>query len=125
MMLLRLHVRHTTKLPGITTEVTKQLETYFTFVPPLVVAFSDNLESSKSISLDDIDAEFALLEDIRKAEKIMNIEFASNWDADGKEVLERRAFDLKELQRIDKGLVPAATEDEIMVTDRNANKDET
>jgi hypothetical protein len=44
---------------------------------------------------------------------------------DEKEVLERRAFDLKELQRIDKGLVPAATEDEIMVTDRNANKDGT
>jgi hypothetical protein len=43
----------------------------------------------------------------------------------GKEVLERRAFDLEELQHIDKELVPAATEDEIMVTDRNANKDGT
>jgi len=39
------------------------------FVPLLVVVSSDSLESPKSISLDDMDAEFALLEDIRKAEK--------------------------------------------------------
>ncbi|KAG2064663.1 hypothetical protein BDR04DRAFT_1162324 [Suillus decipiens] len=57
---------HTTELPGIDTEVGKQLETNVSFVPPLSAVSSDNLEG---LSLDDIDAEFARLEDIRNAEK--------------------------------------------------------
>ncbi|KAG2350997.1 hypothetical protein BDR05DRAFT_56715 [Suillus weaverae] len=55
----------------------------------------------ESISLDDIDAEFARLEDIRNAENMMDTEFPSDWesDVDGirKEVLEGRAFDFAEL----------------------------
>ncbi|KAG1820975.1 uncharacterized protein BJ212DRAFT_1336686 [Suillus subaureus] len=54
------HMR-TTKLPGINTEVAKQLETYFSLVPPLAAVSSDNLKGPESISLGDIDhdAEFA------------------------------------------------------------------
>ncbi|KAG1772933.1 hypothetical protein EV702DRAFT_1131742, partial [Suillus placidus] len=116
---------HTTELPGIDTEVDKQLETDFAFVPPLAAVSGDNLKGPESISLDDIDAEFARLEDIRNAEKMMDTEFASDWDVDGKEVLEGRAFDFAELQRVDERLVSAAIEDEIMVTDHDANEDGT
>ncbi|KAG2062752.1 hypothetical protein BDR04DRAFT_1164695 [Suillus decipiens] len=55
----------------------------------------------------------------------MGTEFASDWDVDGKEVLQGRAFDFAELQRVNEGLVPAAIEDEIMVTDHDANEDGT
>jgi hypothetical protein len=119
---------HTTELPGIDTDVAKQLETDFAFVPPLAAVSSDtscNLEGPESISLDDIDAEFARLEDIRNGEKVMDLEFSSDWDVDGKEVLEGNVFDFAELQRIDEGLVPAAVEDEIMVTDHDAHEDGT
>ncbi|KAG2067053.1 hypothetical protein BDR04DRAFT_1159597 [Suillus decipiens] len=97
---------HTTELPGIDTEVAKQLETDFAFVPPLSAVSSDNLKGPESISLDDMDAEFARLEDIRNVEKKWT-EFASDWD------------------HVDEGLVPAAIEDEIMVTDHDVNEDGT
>ncbi|KAG1779559.1 hypothetical protein EV702DRAFT_1212897, partial [Suillus placidus] len=79
---------HTTELPGIDADAAK-LETDFDFVPPLATVSGDKLEGPESISLDDIDAEFVRLEDIRNAEKM---EFASDWesDVDGKEVLEGR-----------------------------------
>ncbi|KAG1807686.1 uncharacterized protein BJ212DRAFT_1303393 [Suillus subaureus] len=113
---------------GIDTDVAKQLETDFAFVPPLAAVSGDtncNLEGPESISLDDIDAEFAWLEDIRKAEKMIDTEFLSDWDVDGREVLEGNAFDFAELQCVDEGLVPAAVEDEIMVTDHDVNEDGT
>jgi hypothetical protein len=119
---------HTTELPGIDTDVAKQLETDFAFIPPLAAVFGDtscNLEGPKSISLDDIDAEFARLEDICNGGKVMDLEFPSDWDVDGKEVLEGNMFDFAELQRVDEELVPAAVEDEIMVTDHDANEDGT
>ncbi|KAG1787562.1 uncharacterized protein HD556DRAFT_1448571 [Suillus plorans] len=111
---------HTSELPGIDTDIAKQLETNFAFVPPLSAVSGDNLEGPESISLNDIDAEFSRLEDIRNTEKTM--EFASNWDVDGKEVLEGRAFDFAELRRVDEGLVPTTIEDEIMVADHDANE---
>jgi hypothetical protein len=119
---------HTTELLGIDTDVTKQLETDFAFIPPLAAVSSDtscNLEGPKSISLDDIDAEFARLEDIRNGEKVMDLKFLSDWDVDGKEVLEGNVFDFAELQRVEEGLVLVAVEDEIMVTDHDANEDGT
>jgi hypothetical protein len=119
---------HTTELPGIDTDVAKQLETDFAFVPPLAAVSGDtscNLKGPESISLNDIDAEFARLEDIRNREKVMDLEFPSDWDVDGKEVLEGNVFDFAELQRVDEGLVPVAVEDEIMVTDHDANEDGT
>ncbi|KAG1856123.1 hypothetical protein F4604DRAFT_1906630 [Suillus subluteus] len=102
------------KFGGRPQSYAKQLETYFSFVPELAAVSSDNLKGPESISLDDIDAE-----------KHGGHRFASDWDVDGKEVLEGRAFDFAELQRIDEGLVPAAIEGEIMVTDYNANEDGT
>ncbi|KAG1798450.1 uncharacterized protein HD556DRAFT_1523417 [Suillus plorans] len=102
---------HTTELPGIDTDVAKQLETDFAFVPPLSAVSGDNLEA------------FSRLEDIRNTEKMM--EFASNWDVDRKEVLEGRAFDFVELRHVNEGLVPTTIEDEIMVADHDANEDGT
>ncbi|KAG2336964.1 hypothetical protein BDR05DRAFT_978652 [Suillus weaverae] len=43
----------------IDTEVAKQLKTDFTFIPPLAAVSGDTLEGPESISLDDIDTEFA------------------------------------------------------------------
>ncbi|KAG2354040.1 hypothetical protein BDR07DRAFT_1495213 [Suillus spraguei] len=91
-----------TELLGIDKELAKQLKINFAF---------------ESISLDDIDAEFTRLEDICNAEKTMGASETGMWTASG------RAFDFAELQRVDEGLVLAVFEDEIIVTDHDANED--
>jgi hypothetical protein len=119
---------HITELLGIDTDVAKQLKTNFTFILPLAAVSSDtscNLKGPESISLNDIDAEFACLEDIHNGKQVMDLKFLSDWDVDGKEVLEGNVFDFAELQCIDEGLVPVAVEDEIMVKDHDANEDGT
>ncbi|KAG2071215.1 hypothetical protein BDR04DRAFT_1098596 [Suillus decipiens] len=82
---------HTTKLLGIDMEVAKQLKTVFVFVPPLSAVSSDNLQ------------------DIHNVEKMMGTEFASDWDVDGKEVLQGRVFDFAELQHINASGKPQIT----------------
>ncbi|KAG2353501.1 hypothetical protein BDR07DRAFT_1383085 [Suillus spraguei] len=110
---------------GIDIEVAEQLKTDFAFVPPLPAAPGDNLrEGPKSISLDDIDVEFARIFVMRKKYRHrarLRLGCRVRWE----EVFRRgRAFDFAELHRVGKGLVPAAIEDEIVisVTDHNANE---
>ncbi|KAG1807678.1 uncharacterized protein BJ212DRAFT_1303387 [Suillus subaureus] len=58
---------------------------------------SCDLEGPESISLDDINAEFARLEAICNRERMIYAEFALDWDVNGTEVLEWRAFDFAKL----------------------------
>ncbi|KAG2063578.1 hypothetical protein BDR04DRAFT_1111413, partial [Suillus decipiens] len=90
---------HSTELPGNDTEVAKQLETDFAFVRPLPAVSSDNLEGPELMisMLSFLDSKIFIMR------KKLWIEFASARDVDGKE-------------HVDEGLVPAAIEDEIMVT---------
>ncbi|KAF9243739.1 ribonuclease H-like domain-containing protein [Melanogaster broomeanus] len=57
---------HTREEPGINVEVMKDLRDNFTWVPPLSALSDDELAGPETISLDEIEAEFAALEEQRK-----------------------------------------------------------
>ncbi|KAF9238562.1 hypothetical protein BU15DRAFT_8359, partial [Melanogaster broomeanus] len=97
---------HTRNEPGINLEVAKGLEDNFTWVPPLLAVSDNDLAGPESISLDEIDAEFAALEEQRKNEQLES--------TDGKEVLEGKVYDFEELVQVDEGITPQAADDEIM-----------
>ncbi|KAF9237795.1 hypothetical protein BU15DRAFT_88612 [Melanogaster broomeanus] len=89
---------HTREEPGINVEVVKDLRDNFTWVPPLSALSDDELAGPEAISLDEIEAEFAALEEQRKEERLE--------DMDGKEVLDGLVYDFKELGRVDEGIMP-------------------
>ncbi|KAF9234431.1 ribonuclease H-like domain-containing protein [Melanogaster broomeanus] len=99
----------------INLEVAKGLEDNFTWVPPLSAVSDNDLAGPESISLDEIDAEFAALEEQRKNEQLES--------TDGKEVLEGKVYDFEELVRVDEGITPQAADDEIMVVGHDEDGD--
>ncbi|KIK75105.1 hypothetical protein PAXRUDRAFT_173810 [Paxillus rubicundulus Ve08.2h10] len=106
---------HTRNEPGINLEVSKNLQDNFTWVPPLSGVSNDDLAGPESISLNEIEAEFAALEEQRKEEQLES--------ADGKEVLEGKVYDFEELGRVDEGITPRAVDDEIMVVEHDGDED--
>ena len=106
---------HTRDEPGINLEVVKDLQDNFTWVPPLSVLsdLDGDLASPETVSLDKIDAEFAALEEQKKAEQLR--------DPDGQEVLGGLVYNFEELRRVDEGIVPRAVDDEITVVEHNAD----
>jgi hypothetical protein len=69
----------------------------------------------ESISLDEIDAAFALLEYKKEAIKREPV--------DGNEVLEGQVYDFAELEHVDQGLAPKSVDDKIMVVDHTSHND--
>lgn len=99
--------------PGINLEVVKDLQDNFTWVPPLSALSDGDLAGPETVSLDEIDAEFATLEEQRNAEQL--------GDPDGKEVLGGLVYDFEELSRADEGIVPRAVDDEITVVEHDTD----
>ncbi|KAF9241820.1 ribonuclease H-like domain-containing protein [Melanogaster broomeanus] len=115
---LRRHAHmHTRAAPGINLEVVKDLGDNFTWTPPLSALSEEDLALAgpESISLDDIDAEFAALEAQKEGEWLDSV--------DGKEVLEGNYYSFEELERVDKGIVPKVMEDEVAAVDHGARGD--
>ncbi|KAG2741395.1 hypothetical protein P692DRAFT_201857503 [Suillus brevipes Sb2] len=75
----------------------------------------DNLAGPESISLDDIDAAFALLECEKNAIERELV--------DGNEVLEGQVYDFAALEHVDQGLAPKSVDDEIMVVEHTSHND--
>ncbi|KAF9235775.1 hypothetical protein BU15DRAFT_89437 [Melanogaster broomeanus] len=94
---------HTRDEPGINLALAKDLEDNFTM--------DNDLAGPETISLDEIDAEFAALEDQRKEEQVE--------DVDGREVLDGLVYDFEELDRVDEGIIPRSVDDEIMVVEHD------
>ncbi|KIJ10028.1 hypothetical protein PAXINDRAFT_86638 [Paxillus involutus ATCC 200175] len=107
---------HTREVPGINLDVVKDLKDNFTWVPPLSALSDDDLAGPETISLDDVDTEFAALEAQKDGETLENI--------DGKEVLEGNYYSFEELGRVDKGLAPEALEDEVIAVDHSVEGDD-
>jgi hypothetical protein len=107
---------HTNAQPGINIDVAADLEADFAWAPPLAPQnIDDDLAGPESISLDEIDAAFALLEcekDVFEREPI-----------DGNEVLEGQVYDFAALEQVDQGLAPKSVDDEIMVVERTSRND--
>ncbi|KAG1801253.1 uncharacterized protein BJ212DRAFT_1399201 [Suillus subaureus] len=82
---------HTREEVGIAVETTQDLEASFAWAPPLSTEprdANDLLAVPESILPDDITAEFAALEELKRTEGVQNI--------NGVEVLEGNTFDFDE-----------------------------
>ncbi|KAG1883549.1 uncharacterized protein F5891DRAFT_971875, partial [Suillus fuscotomentosus] len=89
---------HTREGTGIDLEVTCDLEENFAWVPPLAAEpahLDDSLAGLESILPDNVAIEFAAFEKRASEEEFESV--------DGKEVLEGRAFDFKELLTLHDG----------------------
>jgi hypothetical protein len=85
---------HTHEEVGIAVETAKDLEASFAWAPPLSTESSnadDLFVGPESILFDDIAAEFAALEELRKTEEGQSVNKV--------EVLEGNAFDFDELNK--------------------------
>ncbi|KAG1824371.1 uncharacterized protein BJ212DRAFT_1522883 [Suillus subaureus] len=76
----------------------------------------DDLAGPESISPDDITAEFAALEELKRTEEVQGI--------NENELLEGNAFDFDELDRVEQGMIPQAILDEIEMVDYNGEGDQ-
>ena len=102
---------HTRKDGRIDVDLAKDLETNFTWTPPLatnVSANSADLEGPESISEEEIEAAFAELEQLNRGTQ----EAALDPQLDGQVISVGKVYDFVELDRVDKGLVPTAFEDD-------------
>lgn len=111
---------HTGAQPGINVEIAADLEANFAWAPPLAPQtenIDDDLAGPESISLDEIDAAFALLEHEKESMERVLIDGLD-------EVLEGQVYDFAELECVDQGLLPKSVDDEIIVVDHSAKDDE-
>ncbi|KAG1728442.1 hypothetical protein EDB19DRAFT_1913788 [Suillus lakei] len=96
-------------------EITQNLEASFAWAPPLSTEpreADDLLAGPESILPDDVAAEFAALEELKRTKEVQSI---------GKvEVLEGNAFDFGELDRVEQGTIPQAILDEVEVVNYNS-----
>jgi len=107
---------HTREEVGIAVETAQDLEASFAWAPPLSIEprnADDLLAGSESILLDDIAAEFAALEELKKTEEGQSV--------DEVEVLEGNAFDFDELDRVEQGIIPQTVLDEVETVNYNIN----
>ena len=109
---------NTTAQMGINIDVAADLEANLAWAPPLELApqtqnINDDLAGPESISLDEIDEAFALLECEKEAMERV--------PGDGNEVLEGQVYDFAELEHVDQGLTPKSVDDEIIVVDHTSH----
>ncbi|KAG1879846.1 hypothetical protein F4604DRAFT_1954190 [Suillus subluteus] len=102
----------------INVDVAADLEANFAWAPPLAPQtqnIDDDFAGPESISLDEIDAAFALLEHEKEVmERVLD---------DGNEVLEGQVYDFAELEHVDRGLLPKSVDDEVIVVDHTSHDD--
>ena len=97
---------HTRKDPGVDVQLATDLETNFTWTPPLATnrfVNGGDLEGPEGISEEDIDAAFAELEEQNRNSEETAID---PW-LDGHEITAGKVYDFAELDHVDKGIVPA------------------
>ncbi|OCH87316.1 hypothetical protein OBBRIDRAFT_806119 [Obba rivulosa] len=107
---------HTLETPGVNVDLVKKLEINFTWKPPLGVSTQleeDHLEGPELITMEELENAFNSL--------AHNIATKLKGVVDGGKVLEGEVYDFDELARVDRGLVPAAFEEEITVVDYGAD----
>ncbi|KAG2058709.1 hypothetical protein BDR06DRAFT_980167 [Suillus hirtellus] len=102
----------------INIDIAADLEANFAWAPPLAPQtqnIDDDLAGPESISLNEIDAAFALLEcekDMFEQEPI-----------DGNEVLEGQVYDFAALEQVDQGLALKSVNDKIIVVEHTSHND--
>ena len=111
---------HTRNTAGINANLTTDIQTNFTWSPPLAhqgpASNDDLLEGPESITPEDFDVAFDEL-DQRLKETPKDSEMVSE---DGQEALEGQVYDFEELERVDKGLAPVTFQDDVQVVGSNS-----
>jgi hypothetical protein len=102
---------HTRKDPGVDVQLATDLKTNFTWTPPLATngfVNGGDLEGAEGISEEDIDAAFAELEEQNRNSE----EAVIDPQLDGHEITAGNVYDFTELDRVDKGIVPATFDED-------------
>ena len=86
-------------------DVAKNLEESFTWVPPLVGQYDNNMAGPEAISLDEIDAMLTAFEQEVSMEQQESISM-------GQGVLKGAVYSFHELDQVDVGIVPWALDEE-------------
>ncbi|KAG2034079.1 hypothetical protein BDR03DRAFT_1013688 [Suillus americanus] len=103
---------------GIAVETAQDLEASFAWAPPLLTEPRNAdylLAGLESISPDDVAAEFAALEELKRTEEVHSMNEV--------EVLEGNAFNFDELDRVEQGIIPQTVLDEVEVVNYNGEGD--
>ena len=102
---------HTRNEPGLNIDLSADLETNFTWTPPLAAQQTEiSLDSLEAITDEELEAAFAELEqrdstDARRLDPVI----------EGDEIEAGRVYDLDEFARVEKGVVPSTFEDDVEV----------
>jgi hypothetical protein len=92
---------HTRSTRGINVELTEEIESTFSYIPPLAVSSKtsdDFFDDPEDFSLDELEKEFVEFEKQLKEHPLP--------DADGTEVLDSEVYDFDELDWVNQGAVP-------------------
>ena len=101
---------HTRNNGGIDTDLATDLDANFARTPPLASQsqVDDELEGPESLTEDEVAAAFDEIEQC-----IAEFSSAIDPQLEGFEILVGKVYDLAELEQVDKGIVPAAFEDDV------------
>ena len=102
---------HTRNKPGLNIDLSADLETNFTWTPPLTAQQTEiSLDSPEAITDEELEAGFAELEqhDLTDARRLDPV-------IEGDEIEAGRVYDLDEFARVEKGVIPSTFEDDVEV----------
>ena len=102
---------HTRNEPGLNIDLSADLETNFTWTPPLTAQQTEiSLDSPEAITDEELEAGFAELEqhDLTDARRLDPV-------IEGDEIEAGRVYDLDEFARVEKGVIPSTFEDDVEV----------
>jgi hypothetical protein len=102
---------HTRNEPGLNIDLSADLETNFTWTPPLTARQTEiSLDSPEAITDEELEAGFAELEqhDLTDARRLDPV-------IEGDKIEAGRVYDLDEFARVEKGVIPSTFEDDVEV----------
>jgi hypothetical protein len=113
---------HTRDESGINADLVNDLDTTFTWKPPLTLETGndggdDLMASMEDMTLDELDEAWMQLEEQLQEEK----NAATSTDPDGTEVLEGDVYNFTELDKIDRGEAPASSVEEMDIISSSAD----
>ncbi|TBU61106.1 hypothetical protein BD310DRAFT_921492 [Dichomitus squalens] len=110
---------HTRPESGIDTELAEDLERNFTWVPPMTIEGAEgevSLEGPESTSVEDLEKAFKEFEEQLAAERGQDqVEGAGSDSQQSGEVLKGEVYNFEELDKVDKGVIPMAVEEEVQI----------
>ena len=102
---------HTCNKPGLNIDLSADLETNFTWTPPLAAWQTKiSLEGPEAITDEELEAAFAELEQ-RNSTDAQTLDLV----IEGDEIEAGRVYDLDEFARVEKGVIPSTFEDDVEV----------